>query len=158
VVIYFGVLYTKKLEIMTAFMFLSGLISGIRMTMGFVYAQEFITEKRKYFMGTSIIVIEMTTLLVSTFYFQNISKNWHYLAGFGLVGEFFSLLMIIFFLPESPKFLIMQKRFTEAKKVFEQISYWNTGHKFEFTEAELGVFTFGRVRKLEVDLGGLSEQ
>ena len=111
---FLGVLVTKNLYLMTALMFISGMICHIRMVIGYVYCMEFIPEKRQTLVGTLLLIIDGLAFLICVIYFQCISKNWKGIIGFGMVGEAACLLFLIMFLPESPKFLIMQRRFNEA--------------------------------------------
>jgi hypothetical protein len=70
----------------------------------------------------------------------------------GLVIESLSLLGVYYFLPESPKFLIMQRRFTEARIVMNQISTRNGQDSFTFSEEDLKVFSNNSVSHLVLQL------
>ena len=57
-------------------------------------------------------------------YFYCISKWWHYIeipsVSLALLG-----VVVCYFLPESPRFLVSQNRFDEARKVFGTIAKHN---------------------------------
>jgi len=44
--------------------------------------------------------------------------------------------MVVIFIPESPKYLIMQRRFTEAKLILERIAKINGVDSFFFDEGD----------------------
>ena len=43
--VYFGVLFTRHLNVMIGLMFVSGLVTGVRMSLGWVYMMEFVSNK-----------------------------------------------------------------------------------------------------------------
>lgn len=63
------------------------------------------------------------------------------LAGF--IGEATAFILILWKVPESPKFLIMQKKFAAAREIINKISHTSIGEDFEFNEQELEVFSEG---------------
>ena len=62
---------------------------------------------------------------VGVIYFWFISKNWLYLEIFACVLGIISFIGTLFFIPESPKFLISMKRFDEARAVISYIAKIN---------------------------------
>lgn len=66
--------------------------------------------------------------------------------------ELVSLFGACCFLPESPKFLIMQCRFTEARVVMNQISTFNGQGSFTFSEEDFKVFSNNSVSHLVLQL------
>jgi hypothetical protein len=65
----------------------------------------------------------VTTLGVLYFWF--ICKNWLYLAIFGCILGVISFFGTLFFIPESPKFLISLKRYDEAREAISYIAKMN---------------------------------
>lgn len=116
VILYACVLLTTKLWLMLVWMFLTGLMVGIKSSMGFVYLLEFQVESKYPVVGLIEGFSSNAFALAGVIYFDMISKNWIWLVLFGAIGESICFILILF-LPESPKFLIMQRRFNEASKV-----------------------------------------
>lgn len=137
-----AVIFCTSLNLMIALMFISGLITGIRMSLGYVYMMEFCAESNQTVVGTVHLIIECMIALGASFYFQVISKHWVWFVVFGLVGELFGLVMTILYIPESPKFLLMQCRFTEARHVLNQVAKRNRiGKNFMLSDEDFSVFS-----------------
>jgi len=73
------------------------------------------------------------------FYFAFISKDWRYIqipnVAFSLFG-----IIALWGMPESPRFLVSAKKYTQAKEVFNLIASWNglpanTADNFVFTKS-----------------------
>jgi len=76
VVTYVGVLLCKNLQWMIVLMNVSGIWSGIRMSLGFVYMMEFIPENKKTIVGTAQLILEVAIAFMASIYFEFISKYW----------------------------------------------------------------------------------
>ena len=57
-------------------------------------------------------------------------KNWWYLYYFNVVYSAALALPIIFFIPESPKFLIAQRKFPQARAIYRRIARCNRRRMF----------------------------
>jgi hypothetical protein len=92
-------------------------------------------------------MVDGTTLIFITFYFDFISHNWIYFQYFG-----FSINAIVtvalFFLPESPAYYHGYKRYDEARTVFNIIAKANGTKRFT------GMF---ELEKEELDRGSEAE-
>ena len=66
----------------------------------------------------------MIILFGSLYFMHSTSKNW---LDFGLTGYAFQLygLLASFMLPESPKWLIEQKQYSDAETSLKTIAKWN---------------------------------
>lgn len=69
---------------------------------------------------TVFAVGELMILAVS-YYF----RNWHVQNIFIAIYSFLISMGILFFVPESPRFLIANKRYQEAAKILSKISKFN---------------------------------
>jgi hypothetical protein len=58
--------------------------------------------------------------LIGVFYFYLISKEWLYLQIFGCSLNLL-VFIALFFVPQSPKFLIAKKRYDEARDILKVI-------------------------------------
>lgn len=56
-------------------------------------------------------------VLVIVVYFVYVSRNWYYIILYAATTNFIFLLIGIWFLPESPKWLYDKKRYSECIKV-----------------------------------------
>lgn len=89
-----------------------------RENVAFLYSQEITAAKYQTIVGSGFNVFDSSTLIVVALYYWYVSKSyeWIHLFYFGLIG---SSLVIVMLLPESPKFLVSMKRYSEARKVFD---------------------------------------
>ena len=62
--------------------------------------------------------------VVGTIYFWKISKHWFWYCLVGYVWQVISV-VLLFFMPESPRWLVSVGRLSEAKVAFETIAKWN---------------------------------
>lgn len=62
--------------------------------------------------------------MLATLYFWKISTHWFY---FVVIGLGFNIISVVglFFLPESPRYLVTVKKFDEAKVAFEVMAKFN---------------------------------
>ena len=63
-------------------------------------------------------------LIASLYFIHNENRNWMFVALIGFVMQIIACIGL-YFLPESPKFLIEQNRITEAKQCLEYIAKIN---------------------------------
>jgi len=80
--------------------------------------------------GTLLQVLNTAITLASTIYFRYISKDW---VWFQVIGWGLNVLtvIVVFFFPESPKFLQTKSRFEDLRKVMSTISRVNgKGNEF----------------------------
>ena len=83
---------------------LQGMLSTVRVSIGFVYMMEFVTKQRQTAMCTVFSMQPPIITLLATLYFSTISKHWFWFVFIGLL----SLVMCCifsFYIPESPKYL-----------------------------------------------------
>ena len=106
VILYACVLLTTELWLMLIWMFLTGMMAGIKFSMGWIYFLEFLVESRYTVVAVVTMLTENATNLWFVIYFDVVSKNWIWLVLFGAIAESICLVLQVF-VPESPKFLIM---------------------------------------------------
>ena len=82
-----------------------GLLSSVRLNLGFIYGAEVLKEKQANVIGSLALSIDSFTMIIASIFFMYISKNW-----LGLYSIYFFLLTIPFFIsflmPESPRYLL----------------------------------------------------
>lgn len=120
---------TTELSVIYVVQFWLGVATIGRFTCGFVLLTELVPEKSASLAGTSYMIGDAVCTLYYTFYFRYISKDslplwWVSLflnvVGFGLT----------FFIPESPKWLVSQGQYQQAKRNFKKIAKMNGVENF----------------------------
>jgi hypothetical protein len=84
------------------------------MTIGYCYMSEFAPEKFHGMIGTVWDISESVVYIILTLYYRYVNKDWHYIIIFASIEQLISILLIIIYIPESPKWLYDQKRYTEC--------------------------------------------
>jgi MFS family permease len=96
---------------------LNGILSSARIPIGYIYMMEFIPARLHAKFGTIRSMIDVSLLLVIVLYFKySKAKDWVIISLPGLAIAIIGCVVNIFFIPESPKFLINQRRYEEAEK------------------------------------------
>ena len=95
-------------------MLFAGLISGGRMTVGYCYMVEMAPEKYAGMMGTAWDISESLVYIILTTYYRYINKNWHYIIAFATLLNLIAIIIIVCFIPESPKWLYDQGKYSQC--------------------------------------------
>jgi MFS family permease len=110
--------YVGSFYAIGASMFINGIASASRKSIGFCYIVELSPTKFRAALGTAWNTSELSlTNIYITTYFWFISSNWK---GTAYIGEFLvciSFIMIWAFVPESPKWLFVKKRYSDLRAV-----------------------------------------
>lgn len=95
-----------------------------RLNISFIYGQEVIMKGHANIIGSLYNTLDATTMIFTTLFYKYVSKEQIYISTC-----FFALtvlaLVITFFLPESPKFLVSKGHFLKAKHSFNRIASMN---------------------------------
>ena len=86
---------------------------------------EFLTEENIVYAGTFYSICEGMYLVMVTFYFRWISSNWLYVAAFGWFIQLLTFLVIAFWVPESPLFLLKTGKMERVKLILKEIMHFN---------------------------------
>lgn len=105
--------------------FILGLETPGRMLTGFVYYQEFLPEKYSYIFGTFGAINNAAIFILMTLYFKYGNLSWRWTVLFSAVMNFLTLIFSLYFLPESPKWLLSRGRYIQAYKVFKRMAIFN---------------------------------
>ena len=132
--LYLGILSTKHLSLMIALWFTIGLLSSIRVQVGYVYLLELMPKKGQTPVTSIWNVQEVMIYVLAIIYFWKISTHWFWFCLFGLVFQSVSVILM-FWVPESPRFLITSGKYDEARKSLTKISKFN-GAEFEWDITE----------------------
>ena len=71
------------------------------------------------------MIAECLLLLSISLGYQRISRHWMWLQLIGLATTLVAFIFQVLVIPESPKFLYMQKRYTESKETLRYIAWFN---------------------------------
>ena len=91
-----------SINLTISMMFLTGMATSGRTTVGYVFANEFLTPKWQVVFGTVFNFIDGTTGLIITLYFDLNAKHYFYISVIGLVASTFSFLGTLLIMNESP--------------------------------------------------------
>ena len=67
---------------------------------------------------------EALIYVCATIYFWQISKHWFWLVLIGYIWNVLSIVLLVW-LPESPRYLVSRGRLDEARDAFAKIAWWN---------------------------------
>ena len=134
-VITFGCTIFLQINIYTTYLFLFvfGFLSPIRLNLSFIYGSEVFKEKHASIMGSICLCLDSFTMIIVSFYFKYVSKEWSYLY-YCLFAITCIPFMISLIMPESPKFLLSKKKFTGARISFNTIARINGKDSLDYRE------------------------
>ena len=138
------VLIVSKNVILDYFaLFILGYSVTMRLYIGYAYNVEMQPKSHKIFASTVQFLFESFAYLCICIYFMYISKDWRPLQSLNLLFSIFGLICLSR-MPDTPSFLLSQKRFPEAQKAFSYIAKMNgkstdipENFKFIVSEAEV---------------------
>lgn len=128
-----GIIWSTNKFISYFLLFIFGMSVTARYYVGYTYNLEMQPKSQYVLVSTTMFMFESMVYFFICIYFRYIAKNWVVLQVPNLI---FAISGIIFLLmmPESPKFLIAQKKFDEARLVFQWIGLKNGLPLIEITE------------------------
>lgn len=99
-----------------------GIAIGIGSSTSPVYTSELADEKQRGWLVNLFVVFIQLGVFVSFVmaYLFSFSGNWRYMIGLGVIPALI-LLLAVFLLPESPRWLVAKNRIQEALKVLSQL-------------------------------------
>ena len=119
-----GILISTIKIVSYALLFIFGMSVTARYYVGYTYNLEMQPKSHYVLVSTTMFMFESVVYFFICIYFSFISKNWKLLQIPNVV-LCVSGIIFLFWMPESPKFLIAQKKFTEAREVFTWIGLKN---------------------------------
>lgn len=99
-------LISTELYLTVLMMFICGLATPGRISVGFVYGTEFFPKSLRSVYGTCFLVIDTCTLPLTALYFGWVDVDYRPLLIFGTSFSFFSCAGQFMFIPESPLWLL----------------------------------------------------
>lgn len=130
------VFFSRDIYVNCVMIFLVGICTNSMVGLSYLYGQEIVPKKYIFFAGAIYNCSTGFSIVLSSIYFKWLSKNWFYIEVF-----FFGLKVIsnvlIYLLPESPKYLIEMKEYDQAKEVFNYIANINGKPGLDLSKDEL---------------------
>ncbi len=78
-------IFSKSLYLTIATMFVAGMVTSGRTSVGYIFANEFFTPKWQVVFGTAFLFLDSMASLIITLYFDVISKHYRYIVLVGIV-------------------------------------------------------------------------
>jgi MFS family permease len=122
---YAWLMFTHNINVTISMMYLQGFITSGRITVGYVYMQEFMTPKWRVVIGATWNVFDGLTYLFMTIYFGWIDKHYFWYCMIGFWFATFTVCVGLLFIPESPLWLLKVGRFDQAKLAIKKIVKFN---------------------------------
>jgi len=110
----FTMFVTKSLSVVIAMNFLAGAANSGRLTVGFVYANEFLTPYWQMVFGTIYGFFDGFDTMIIVLYFDFVSKHYVYIASMCLILGSISVFSSLFVLNESPLWQLKMGKVEEA--------------------------------------------
>ena len=121
-----GLIVSRDIKAMYAFLFLGGISECGRCYVAYVYAIEIVPKRMQSMAGLMyFLAFAMCKIFVCLYFMLSKQKHWYILALTAIGMSVVSLLITVMYLPESPRFLYAQKRYHEAQKVLRHIQKAN---------------------------------
>lgn len=161
---FLGLSITLKYVIYSASQFITGAMLNSLYSVSFILLIE-LTTKDFYTIVSNInlymfVVGELVVLPIAY-----VSRNWHTLLIVNAAYSVVVLVMIIFLLPESPRYLVEKRRYKEADEIFKKIARINKRPIETATDSEFQSFlsqqkaskendeSIAAARKLDAEMG-----
>jgi hypothetical protein len=135
-----GLLLTSNLNLAFLLMFLFGVSLTGRYYVGYTYNLEMQPKSHHVIVSTTMFLSESFVYTFICFYFLYSSRNWKVLQIPNIIMSFAGIVFLCCF-PESPRFLLSQRKYYEARKVFAWIGKVNGLSNDEVTQ-RLATVTF----------------
>ena len=119
------IIYSKDATFTIAMLFFLGMCAAGRITIGYVYLTEFLSERNVLKLAPIMNAAAGLPMLFGTATFQLITKETIYFEIVTLLFTFVMLVLVCLFIPESPKCLIASRRFDEARESLAYMAKFN---------------------------------
>lgn len=95
------------------------------------FAIECQPETMKQFVVSLYWFVELTSIILWSFYYQMLDKNWFPLQAVYFVVGIIAMFIAIFVLPESPRYLYSKQKFAESRASLNYIANFNGKKKMK---------------------------
>ena len=129
------ILFSTSRQFTYVLIFMLGIAMPMRVFVGYIYAMEFLPSEKTTFVSALVLGIDGFMMGVSALWFMLISNNWKTIFTFATILVYVSFALVCS-MPESPKFLVTQGRYNEARQVMTKIAKVNGISEFEYSKDE----------------------
>ena len=112
-----------------------GLVYSINILVGYVLVMELLPEKSTAYATSLTLGLDGLVLTWCSLFFMFVSSNWKILYGLSVIGTYIAVIMVLF-LPESPKHLVSRGKYDAARKVITKMAKENKLKRFNTREDE----------------------
>jgi MFS family permease len=119
------ILYTTSIHKLFLFMIILGTTFSGKNIVGLNFAIECTPQIHKQFVVNFYWTVELTSIILWSFYYQKLDKNWFPLQLIYFIGGILTMFFAIFFLPESPHYLYSRQKYNEARASLAYIAKMN---------------------------------
>lgn len=119
-----GLYFTSNLYVAYVLMFLFGGAAVGRCSISYLFLMELLPKSRQVITGTILSMNNQLTGLIGCLYFWQISRDWHWLELYACGSGILSMVGV-YFLPESPKYLVSVKKYDQARQAINTIARIN---------------------------------
>lgn len=117
---------TGSLDVTLLVSFAMGMLSSIRVNIGFIYMSELMPASKQVALGSFWNILEGSIYVVATFYFWKISTDWFFFVAIGYSVQLFSVFAFAFWkIPESPRYLLEVQDLDGLRESLEVIAQTN---------------------------------
>lgn len=96
--------FSRSIDLTICMMFIAGAMTAGRVTVGYIYGSEFLTNKWRILFGTLLMFIDGGSVCLSAIYFDWVSKHAIYFEFIGIISSAICFVLHMLFIPESPIF------------------------------------------------------
>lgn len=125
-----AILISRSVYLTIGLIFVFGMGGVGRSSISYLFMQEFLPQDKQTLVGTILQLNNGFVAVYTVLYYWFISNYWIPIQAFGAALTAVSMVGV-YFLPESPKFLLTMKRYDEARAAINTIARVN--NKKEFT-------------------------
>jgi MFS family permease len=123
--VFITIFFTTDINVMIAAFFFFGAFTSLRVNVGYNYLVEMVPRSHKILMGTTWNINEGIPYLIMTIFFWTTHYgSWIWMVGIGFCMEIWCL-CTVFFMPESPSWLIEKEMIDEAEQAMAMIARYN---------------------------------
>lgn len=155
IIVVIGILLASDLITLYVLIFLAGATFGGRTIVNFMYVVDYIHAKRKQLVVFVKLFWGSFVIIIFTFEFQFLTKNYRIIAiqflVLCIIGTFYILILV----PESPVFYFDKERYSESRESLKTTANFNQVYKVKSLNYE--EFKFVKEEKASLDDAPLIE-
>jgi MFS transporter, putative metabolite:H+ symporter len=108
-------MFSQSIDLTIIMQLLIGAAASGRTALGFLYAIEFLTPEWHTIFGTVLMFFDSLSIVIVTTYYWAISNQYFYVTIIGPFIGLVGLIGMVFYLPESPLWLLKTNKGEEAR-------------------------------------------